>query len=123
MHAIGSLGSMPTKPRPTKILQSRAARVLLGLGVSTPAIAALVAQTSGSAVPAWSHWWCSPNSASLAPHLAAASGVGPTLLVPTKAIAVHWPHFLPILLGLATLAYLWRADAQHKRKRAEYPLR
>jgi hypothetical protein len=40
-------------------------------------------------------WWCS--------HAA------PSALA---ALEVHWPHFLPILPGLATLVYLWRANAR-----------
>jgi hypothetical protein len=40
-------------------------------------------------------WWC--------------SHAGPTALA---ALEVHWPHFLPILPGLATLGYLWRANAR-----------
>lgn len=57
-------------------------------------------------VPAWSRWWCSPTA-----HGAhGGSRAGGSLLA---ALEVHWPHFLPILLGLATLAYLWRASARY----------
>jgi hypothetical protein len=61
----------------------------------------------GSGVPGWSHWWCSPATLRAAVHSArdGSGGFGATALT---ALELHWPHFLPILLGAATLVYLRR---------------
>jgi hypothetical protein len=68
--------------------------------------------TAGSRAPAWSHWWCSPSAPHTAPH-GAAGGLAATLLAPVSALAPHWPHLLPVLLGLATLVYLRRANTRY----------
>lgn len=85
-------------PKATRLLVVPASAALL--------LASLAAVRHGSSAPDWSHWWCSPDARAV--H--GAGGAGSSLLA---ALEVHWPHFLPILLGLATLVYLWRADAHH----------
>jgi len=70
----------------------------------------------GSRAPAWSHWWCSPPASRSTAHSGAgtsAGGLGAKLLRPLEALLPHWPHLLPILLALATLVYLWRANARY----------
>jgi hypothetical protein len=94
----------------------------------------LLVRSLGSNAPAWSHWWCSAaSSAAGASHAAAGAGglggapgglggglagapggLDGALHTTLAVLAVHWPHFLPILLALGTLVYLWRADAQHR---------
>ena len=108
---------MPDRPAssvrplaPTRI----AIRLALVLAASTVAVEPLLVRTWGSRAPTWSHWWCSASSARSAPHRAGADGLGAAVLTPIKALAPHWPHFLPILLGLATLVYLWRADVRYR---------
>jgi hypothetical protein len=59
----------------------------------------------GKRAPGWSHWLCSPASLRSAVHSVGSGGL--------RALEVHWPHFLPILVGLATLVYLWRANARY----------
>jgi hypothetical protein len=54
-----------------------------------------------------------PTSARLAHHIADTSGL-PSALTSLQAVALHWPHFLPLLVGFATLRYLWRAEARHR---------
>jgi hypothetical protein len=64
----------------------------------------------GSDLPAWSHWWCSPATLRAAVHGARGSGLGGLGATALTALELHWPHFLPILLGLATLVYLRRTS-------------
>jgi hypothetical protein len=97
----------------------------------------LLVRSLGSNTPAWSHWWCSAaSSASGASHVAASAGglsgasgglsgasggltgasggLEGALHTTLAVLAVHWPHFLPMLLALGALVYLWRADALHR---------
>jgi hypothetical protein len=87
----------------------------------------LLVRSLGRSAPAWSHWWCSAaSSAAGAPHATAGSGglgglgggasggLEGALHTTLAVLAVHWPHFLPILLALGTLVYLWRADAAYR---------
>jgi len=95
----------------------------------------LLVRSLGSSAPAWSHWWCSAaSSAAGGPHAAAGTGrlgglgagglgglgggasggLSGALHTTLAVLAVHWPHFLPILLALGTLVYLWRADAAYR---------
>ena len=75
----------------------------------------LLVRSLGPSAPSWSHWFCSASSASAASHTAVqAGGPGGALHTTLAVLAVHWPHFLPILLALGTLVYLWRADARYR---------
>jgi hypothetical protein len=71
----------------------------------------------GAEAPSWSHWLCSPSSIHSARHAILSGGLGKALSTSLKLLAVHWPHLLPIPLGLATLAYLHRANARYHRQR------
>ncbi|HVA20151.1 MAG TPA: hypothetical protein VMU55_08245 [Solirubrobacteraceae bacterium] len=51
----------------------------------------------------WSHWWCSPSGA----HGGTVHHLSAGLLL------AHWPHFLPVVLALATLVYLHRANRRY----------
>jgi hypothetical protein len=86
--------------------------VSLALALVAAAIVAepLVTIAGGSGSPGWAHWLCSPAALHSAAHAVRGSGIGATLLT---ALKVHWPHFLPILPGLATLVYLQRANARY----------
>ncbi len=67
-----------------------------------------------SQTPTWVHWLCSPSA--LHPALHVGPGLGGLLtrvLGFLRILLPHWPHILPILLALWTLAYLWRANARH----------
>jgi hypothetical protein len=59
----------------------------------------------------WLHRWCSPSALT-----AAARGVGGSGVVhgALGELAIHWPHLLPLLAGVATVRYLWRADARYR---------
>lgn len=61
-----------------------------------------VAPSSG-----WIHRWCSPGAVG-----AAGGGLGRDVL---QALEIHWPHFVPALIGLGTLVYLRRAERRHRR--------
>jgi hypothetical protein len=80
----------------------------------------LLPRSLGSHAPSWSHWWCSASSlhasasstsAALTATRAGGNGwLGGALHTTLALLAVHWPHFLPILLALGTFVYLWRAN-------------
>jgi hypothetical protein len=92
-------------------------RALVSLTLALVAIAAaadLLLLARGSSAPAWSHWWCSPSALHASPQQPA-SGLATTVLTPLAALLPHWPHILPILLALATLIYIQRANARYGR--------
>jgi hypothetical protein len=78
-----------------------------------PVSVSVWASVSGNRPPAWSHLWCSPATLRSVSHAVSGGGLSAILRTPIEVLAVHWPHFLPILVGLATLVYLWRADARY----------
>jgi hypothetical protein len=86
-----------------------ATHLLLAASATAVALEPLLTIAQGSHTPAWAHWLCSPALRS-AVHTVGGRGLGTTLLT---ALEVHWPHFLPILLGLATLVYLYRANMRY----------
>jgi hypothetical protein len=88
-----------------------ATQLLIALAATAVALAPLLTIAAGSDAPGWAHWLCSPAALRSAAHTVGHSGLGSTLLT---ALEVHWPHFLPILLGLATLVYLYRANARYQ---------
>ncbi len=92
----------------------QAASLALAFAAVVVALEPLVTIAQGGHAPSWSHWWCSPAALRSAVHTAGGSRLGATLLTLLTALEVHWPHFLPILLGLATLVYLWRANARYR---------
>jgi len=96
------------KPAGSFVLAFAAATV-----ATTAALVSLATLVEGGGAPAWAHWWCSPAALRSAVHAVRGSGVPTTLLT---ALEVHWPHFLPILVGLGTVVYLWRANALYYTK-------
>lgn len=84
---------------------SKATRLLAVPAFAALLVASLATVRHGGSATTWSHWWCAPGARAV--H--GAGGSGGSLL---RALEVHWPHFLPILLGLVTLVYLWRANAR-----------
>jgi len=88
-----------------------ATHLLIALAATAVALAPILTIAAGSGAPGWAHWLCSPAALRSAAHTVGHSGLGSTLLT---ALEVHWPHFLPILLGLATLVYLYRANARYE---------
>jgi hypothetical protein len=72
----------------------------------------------GASAPSWSHWLCSPSTIHSARH-AVGGGVGTALSTSLKVLAVHWPHLLPIPLGVATLVYLYRANVRYNRQQRQ----
>jgi integral membrane sensor domain MASE1 len=91
-------------------------RALLSLALALVALGAsadLVLLTArGAGAPSWAHWWCSASA--LRQHGGQSSGgITATLLGSLRAIAPHWPHILPIVVALATLVYLRRANARY----------
>lgn len=88
------------------------AHCALALAALVVGLEPLLVRSLGRRAPGWSHWWCSAASGSGASHTHAAGGgaLGGALHTTLAVLAVHWPHFLPILLALGTLVYLWRAN-------------
>lgn len=60
----------------------------------------------GAGSTGWLHRWCSPGALT-----AAGGGLGHQVLA---FATIHWPHFLPALIGIATLVYLRRADRRYR---------
>jgi hypothetical protein len=80
----------------------------------------LLLAARGSQAPAWAHLWCSPSALS---HHGGGSGTGlAALLGYAKALIPHWPHILPILVALATLVYLKRANARYHAREEQAPI-
>lgn len=74
----------------------------------------------GSRAPAWAHLWCSPAALS---HHGGQSGTGLTALFGyAKAVTPHWPHILPVVVALATLIYLKRANARYRAQEEHSPI-
>jgi hypothetical protein len=96
---------MTPSPKPVVSL----ALSVCAAGVVVVSIATLA--LGGASARGWVHWLCSPSVLGSAAHGVRAGGLGVRVLA---ALEVHWPHFLPALVGLATLVYLWRADARYK---------
>lgn len=97
----------------------------LALAALVVGLEPLLVQSLGSSAPGWSHWLCSAHSVASGSHVGGASAgwlgggwLGGAAHTTLAVLAVHWPHFLPIVLALGTLVYLWRADAAW---RAEAP--
>src|SRR5580693_4944362 len=98
-------------------LRRNGAYLLLTAAATAVVLESVVSVAQGSHAPGWLHWWCSPAALRSAAHTAGGGGgLAATLLT---LLEVHWPHFLPILLGLATLVYLWRADARYHSRHAD----
>jgi hypothetical protein len=81
----------------------------------------LLLNARGSHAPAWAHWWCSATGSS---PLAGHASHPPTSLFAhlTGALSVllpHWPHVVPIVVALATLVYLHRANARYHSSHAQ----
>jgi hypothetical protein len=106
-------------------------RTLLALMLLLAALLAagdlLLLTVRGSRAPAWAHLWCSASKLHPASGHAGQGPGGPltTLLDSLRAVVPHWPHILPLLVALATLIYLWRANAryQHELRASSYELR
>ena len=67
----------------------------------------------GANTPSWAHWLCSASAIHSARHAVLSGGVGTALRTSLKLLAVHWPHLVPIPLGIATLVYLHRANTRY----------
>ncbi len=93
---------------------------ILALAALLVGLEPLLASRLGSRAPGWSHWLCSAHPAASGSHLSSGGWLAGALHTTLAVLAVHWPHFLPIVLALGTLLYLWRADAAW---RAEASLR
>lgn len=80
----------------------------------------LLLAARGAQAPAWAHLWCSPSALS---HHGRRAGTGlAALLGYAKALIPHWPHILPIVVALATLVYLRRANARYQAQREQSPI-
>jgi hypothetical protein len=76
----------------------------------------LVLLAHASQTPTWVHWLCSPSALHrsvlhVGPGL---SGLLTRVSNAALTLLPHWPHILPILVGLWALAYLWRANARYQ---------
>jgi hypothetical protein len=76
---------------------------LLALG-----IAPLLTILLGAHAPGWAAWVCSHTLSGSIRDLAPSGRLGAAFRTSRNAVAVHWPHLIPIPLALATLAYLCR---------------
>jgi len=93
---------------------------LLGLALVFAALPLLALVFAGASAASWIHQFCSPAALSAAAHSVGGAGLAHGVLA---ELAIHWPHLLPLLLGVATVVYLWRADARHRaQQRAHAPV-
>jgi hypothetical protein len=102
-------GSRRAGPRP-------AVSLALSIFAAVVALASIATLVIGQRVHGWVHWLCSPGVLGSAAHSVRASGIAAKALT---ALEIHWPHFLPALLALATLVYLSRANARYRAQEAE----
>ena len=80
----------------------------------------LLLAARGAQAPAWAHLWCSPSALS---HHGGRSGTGLAALPGyAKALIPHWPHILPIVVALATLVYLKRANTRYHAQGGQAPI-
>ncbi|HEY7829464.1 MAG TPA: hypothetical protein VIC06_02740 [Solirubrobacteraceae bacterium] len=93
-----------------RIFNRTATHCALALAALVVGLEPLLVRSLGASAPGWSHWWCSAASISGAHHATGSGALGGALHTTLALLAVHWPHFLPILLALGTLVYLWRAN-------------
>jgi hypothetical protein len=98
------------KPSAMGLLRRPAVSFALALVAATVVLEPLVAIARGGSGPGWSHWLCSPEALRSAVHSVGGSKLAGAVLT---ALEVHWPHFIPLLVGLAMLVYLWRANARY----------
>jgi hypothetical protein len=76
---------------------------------------ALVVTALGTRAPAWSHWICSPSTAHSSRHVVLGGGAAGTVFgTSLRVLAVHWPHLVPIPVGLVALVYLRRANVRYR---------
>jgi hypothetical protein len=108
-------------------MPSRRRRTLASLTVLVLALGAafdLALLARGSRAPAWSHWLCSPAVHASAHHRGQpVGGLAAALLSSLKTLLPHWPHILPILVALAALIYLRRANARYHAHEDRLPAR
>jgi len=102
-------GSRRVGPKP-------AVSLALSIFAAVVALGSMVTLAIGQGAHGWVHWLCSPAVLGSAAHSVRASGIGAKALT---ALEIHWPHFLPALLALATLVYLSRANARYRAQEAE----
>lgn len=95
----------------TRVFNRTVAHCTLAVAALVVGLEPLLVRSLGSSAPGWSHWLCSAHAATGGSHASGGGWLGGALHTTLAVLAVHWPHFLPILLALGTLVYLWRADA------------
>jgi hypothetical protein len=105
---------------PTRIFNRTVTHCALALAALAVGLEPLLVRSLGNRAPGWSHWLCSAHSAASGSH-ASGGWLGGILHTTLAALAVHWPHFLPIVLALGTMVYLWRADAAWRAVEAPGP--
>jgi hypothetical protein len=88
------------------LLRRPAVSFALALAAAIVTLAPIVTLLLGVNTPGWSHWLCSPATLRSAAHAVGGGGL--------RVLEVHWPHLLPIVVGLGTLVYLWRADRRYR---------
>jgi hypothetical protein len=93
-----------------------AVSLALSIFAAAVALASMATLAVGQRAHGWVHWLCSPGVLGSAAHSVHAGGIPARALT---AVEIHWPHFLPALLALATLVYLSRANARHRAHEAE----
>ncbi len=112
---------------PARLVNRTGAYCALAMAALVVGLEPLLVSRLGSRAPEWSHWLCSAHPAASGSHaaggwlsgggwlgggwLSGGGWLGGALHTTLAVLAVHWPHFLPIVLALGTLLYLWRADA------------
>ncbi len=107
--ALSRKSSPRVGPRP-------AVSLALSIFAAAVALGSIATLAIGQGAHGWVHWLCSPGVLGSAAHSVRASGIGAKALT---ALEIHWPHFLPALLALATLVYLSRANARYRAQEAE----
>ena len=105
---------MPDRSRRTLLFPAVALAGLLAVGDL------LILTARGARAPAWAHLWCSPSSLHSASRHGEQAAGGFLAALPgfLRTILPHWPHILPVVIALATLVYLWRANARYQAHRS-----
>jgi hypothetical protein len=94
-----------------RLLRKPAVSLALSIFAAVVALVSIATLVIGQGTHGWVHWLCSPGVLRAAVHSVRSGGIAAKALT---AIEIHWPHFVPALLALATLVYLWRADARYR---------
>lgn len=106
---------MPRPSKRTAILSALAIALLIF------AVEPLFEVMLGTHALGWAAWVCGHSLSGSIQHFAPTGRLGVAFRTSRDAIAVHWPHLVPIAPALATLTYLHRESRRRRPGRRELP--